>query len=38
LKPFVALNIDKPTKNHEFAASVTGKMYLEAWKTQGGDI
>jgi hypothetical protein len=38
LKPFVAMNIDKPTKTHEYAASVTGKMYLDAWKTQGGDI
>jgi large subunit ribosomal protein L41 len=38
LKPFVAENIDKPTKTHEFAGSVNGKMYLDSWKNQGGDI
>ncbi|KAG9579031.1 hypothetical protein KCU77_g10880, partial [Aureobasidium melanogenum] len=38
LKPFVAENIDKPTKTHEYAGSVNGKMYLDAWKNQGGDI
>ncbi|KAG9661124.1 hypothetical protein KCU64_g2755, partial [Aureobasidium melanogenum] len=38
LKPFVAENIDKPTRTHEYAASVNGKMYLDAWKNQGGDI
>ncbi|CAD0090691.1 unnamed protein product [Aureobasidium vineae] len=38
LKPFVAENIDTPTKTHQFAGNVTGKMYLDAWKSQGGDI
>jgi len=38
LKPFVAENIEKPAKDHEFAGSVTGKMYLDAWKRQGGAI
>ncbi|CAD0113932.1 unnamed protein product [Aureobasidium uvarum] len=38
LKPFVAENIDTPTRTHQFAGNVTGKMYLDAWKSQGGDI
>ncbi|KAH0290573.1 hypothetical protein M436DRAFT_79952 [Aureobasidium namibiae CBS 147.97] len=38
LKPFVAENIDKPAKDHEFAGSLTGKMYLDAWKRQGDAI
>ncbi|KAI4723596.1 hypothetical protein E4T48_00149 [Aureobasidium sp. EXF-10727] len=38
LKPFVAENIDTPTKAHRFAGTQTGKMYLDAWKKQGGYI
>ncbi|CAD0014538.1 unnamed protein product, partial [Aureobasidium pullulans] len=38
LKPFVAENIEKPTKKHEFAGIMSGQKYLDAWKYQGGDI
>lgn len=38
LKPFVAENIEKPTKKHEFAGMMSGQKYLDAWKYQGGDI